>query len=244
MLSVKGIVVGHIQHREDTDSTLWSDAVDFKEDILARMPASKQAFFATLLRLIDCVSIVRRMKGNAGSQAGLRSIVEDTVDLIVRDLLPPELWQSFSTEVKSPLCHRLYSMFSVVKETRQREQTWYKSCDPHDSETIANLWQLIWEDDLAEKGHLRVKQITMLIASLAKHERVLVVLDTGYISPVHNSYSHGDAVALVAGVDYPMVLRPTVSNKYRVICTSWICSAMHGELWPEDDSELTQLDLV
>lgn len=84
----------------------------------------------------------------------------------------------------------------------------------------------------------------MIIASLGKHERTLVVLDTGYICPVHISCLEGDAIALIGGVDHPMLLRPVANDRYRVVCTTWICGAMRGELWPTNELELKQLDLV
>jgi hypothetical protein len=243
VLSVKGLIVGRIEHCRDSSHILWPDAVNLKRKILARISSPRRAFFASLLRLMECISIVQKMKDTAGTEDELHSIVMDTVNLLTRDLLPPEMWHSLSAEAKSPFSSRLHYMMSAVNEMR-REQKADGLDATQKIETLANLWQSIWADVPDEDATLNVKHLAMIIASLGKHERTLVVLDTGHICPVHISCSEGDAIALIAGVDHPMLLRPVANDQYRVICTAWICGAMYGELWPDDELELTQLDII
>jgi len=249
ILSVRGTVVGHIQHCKDASHTLWPGASTLKQKILARIPSSKRAFFASLLRLMECVSIVRQMRNSTKPEGELQCIMVDTVDLLVHDLLPRDVWKSLPAEAKTPFLDRLHSMMAAtdeaaINEALREEHPQNDSNDSRYLENIADVWQNVWADVPAENTLLNVKHIAMIIASLGKHNRTLVVLDTGHICPVHTSCLKGDAIALIAGLDYPMLLRPTTNDQYRVVCTAWICGAMDGNLWPDDDLKLTQLDIT
>ena len=114
VLSVKGTVVGHTRHCYDTSGILWRDTVDLKRDVLAHIPLPKRAFFASLLRLMECVTIIRQMNATSKHEFEIDGIVMDTVDLLIRDLIPPDKWSSLSNEAKRPFSGRLHVMMSAI----------------------------------------------------------------------------------------------------------------------------------
>jgi hypothetical protein len=55
------------------------------------------------------------------------------------------------------------------------------------------------------------------------------------LAPFHR-LQDGDAIALAAGSDYPLVLRPTGSiGVHEFVCPATISGMMNGEFWPIDD---------
>ncbi|KAH9228571.1 hypothetical protein K456DRAFT_1900377 [Colletotrichum gloeosporioides 23] len=57
--------------------------------------------------------------------------------------------------------------------------------------------------------------------------------------------SEDDEVFLIAGVKHPFVLRPHGdSGEYKLVGPAVITGMMEGELWPDDESELRDIDIV
>ncbi|KAK1849314.1 HET domain-containing protein [Colletotrichum chrysophilum] len=54
-----------------------------------------------------------------------------------------------------------------------------------------------------------------------------------------------DQIFVIAGLKHPFVLRPHGDNgEYRLVGPSVVTGMMKGELWPEDESELRDIDIV
>ncbi|KAI0534786.1 heterokaryon incompatibility protein-domain-containing protein [Xylaria digitata] len=53
-----------------------------------------------------------------------------------------------------------------------------------------------------------------------------------------------DVVALLAGYEFPVALRPDGGGNYRFVAPLYVHGIMHGEAWPEDESELEEIVLV
>ncbi|RYP83369.1 hypothetical protein DL769_001393 [Monosporascus sp. CRB-8-3] len=71
----------------------------------------------------------------------------------------------------------------------------------------------------------------------------LFILDSGYLGLAYHNCQAGDRVVLLAGLDCPVLLRPE-GDAFRIVAPAHIHGAMHGEMWPEDESELQQITLV
>ncbi|KAF3044995.1 hypothetical protein E8E12_001349 [Didymella heteroderae] len=61
--------------------------------------------------------------------------------------------------------------------------------------------------------------------------------------PLPESMHAGDIIALVSGLEMPLVLRP-VGIGYRLITHIYIHGVMYGELWPEADGVLEDITLI
>lgn len=57
--------------------------------------------------------------------------------------------------------------------------------------------------------------------------------------------SEGDEVFLIAGLEHPFVLRPHGDDgEYTLVGPAVVTGMMKGELWPDDESELRDIDIV
>ncbi|KAI1123627.1 heterokaryon incompatibility protein-domain-containing protein [Nemania abortiva] len=72
----------------------------------------------------------------------------------------------------------------------------------------------------------------------------LMVLDTGHFARGFHTCKEGDIVALLAGCEFPVALRPDGDGNYRFVAPLYVDGIMHGEAWPEDESKLEDITLV
>ncbi|KAH8162933.1 hypothetical protein CIB48_g5334 [Xylaria polymorpha] len=72
----------------------------------------------------------------------------------------------------------------------------------------------------------------------------LMVLDTGHIARGLHICKEGDIVALLAGCDFPVALRPDGNGNYRFVAPLYVDGMMYGEAWPEDDAKLEDITLI
>lgn len=97
--------------------------------------------------------------------------------------------------------------------------------------------------------------VTGTLASVSQRMMRLVPfalfsLDSGYFGIGSERCREGDAVYLLAGSPWPMVLRDAgqkeaaVNTTYRYISAVRIQGVMQGEAWPSDESSLKELYLV
>jgi hypothetical protein len=61
--------------------------------------------------------------------------------------------------------------------------------------------------------------------------------------PLPDSIQAGDMVAVVSGLEMPLVLRP-VEGGHRLISHVYVHGMMYGELWPEGQDQLQNIALV
>ncbi|KAI0424967.1 heterokaryon incompatibility protein-domain-containing protein [Xylaria sp. FL1042] len=84
--------------------------------------------------------------------------------------------------------------------------------------------------------------ISMILRGWANY--ALMVLDTGHFARGLYVCEEGDAVALLAGCDFPVALRPDGNGNYRFVAPLYIDGIMYGEAWPEDEATLEEIVLV
>ncbi|KAI1746404.1 heterokaryon incompatibility protein-domain-containing protein [Xylaria scruposa] len=71
-----------------------------------------------------------------------------------------------------------------------------------------------------------------------------MILDTGHFARGFHYCKEGDIVALLAGCDFPVALRPDDNGNYKFVAPLYVDGIMHGEAWPEDESKLEEITLV
>lgn len=71
-----------------------------------------------------------------------------------------------------------------------------------------------------------------------------ITLDDGQLGRAHHTCQEGDGVWLLAGGQWPMVLRPQGTAGYRIVAPAYIANIMRGERWPEDESQLKRITLL
>lgn len=66
-------------------------------------------------------------------------------------------------------------------------------------------------------------------------EKLLFLTDTQYMGVAGDAIREGDVVALLSGLEMPMVLRPT-ENGYTVVTWAYVHGIMEGEIWSGTDN--------
>jgi hypothetical protein len=61
--------------------------------------------------------------------------------------------------------------------------------------------------------------------------------------PVPTPVESGDCIALVGGLEMPLLLRP-VEGGYRLLCHVYVHGMMYGEAWPENAQDLDEIVLI
>ncbi|KAI0411233.1 heterokaryon incompatibility protein-domain-containing protein [Xylaria grammica] len=72
----------------------------------------------------------------------------------------------------------------------------------------------------------------------------LMVLDTGHFARGFRVCKKGDVVALLAGCEAPVALRPDGNGNYIFVTVLYVDGIMDGEAWPDDESKLGEIVLV
>jgi hypothetical protein len=68
-------------------------------------------------------------------------------------------------------------------------------------------------------------------------KRRVVRTSQGYIGLCNRYTEAGDRLALIDGVCVPVVLRPALGGRWRIIGESYVYGIMHGELWSSDKAQ-------
>jgi hypothetical protein len=127
-----------------------------------------------------------------------------------------------------------------------REQCAFASITSHSqsAQGIMKIWTALWNNFRSEEtSKFVIEALEGLADFVTTYERVLVVLDSGHFAFVHKSCEVGDVIALIAGLNVPMLLRP-VGNKYRIVGRAFVYGAMDGELWPRDQGALQTMEIL
>lgn len=74
-------------------------------------------------------------------------------------------------------------------------------------------------------------------------EYALFVLDSGYMGMGFHTCREGDVVFLLAGAEFPMVLRPD-GAQYRSVAPTYVHGVMEGELWQGEGHKLEEVVLI
>ncbi|GAP87509.1 putative heterokaryon incompatibility protein [Rosellinia necatrix] len=74
-----------------------------------------------------------------------------------------------------------------------------------------------------------------LMEYLAK--RRVVRTSRGYIGLCNRYAEVGDRLALIGGLCVPIILRPVLDGRWRIIGESYVYGIMHGELWSSDKAQ-------
>ena len=101
-----------------------------------------------------------------------------------------------------------------------------------------------WQTLCMLKHHPGTAHIHHLIWMMMRDKTFFVTRD-GYMGTAYKSIRDNDVIALVEGVDQPMILRPNGESpeEWQVICPAYIEGMMQGELWTEG-LELQEFTLV
>jgi len=90
-------------------------------------------------------------------------------------------------------------------------------------------------------GSREVSSLHLDIYNQCKRTRLLITTG-GCLGKGLKNIQEGDAVALIAEVDMPMILRKE-GDSYRSMGPAYIHGIMHGELWPENEDDLIEIVL-
>lgn len=71
----------------------------------------------------------------------------------------------------------------------------------------------------------------------------LFFLDNGYVGLAYHTCQKGDQLYLLAGSDWPFILRQD-GDAFWLVAPAYVHGVMEGQLWPDDESELEQIMLV
>lgn len=71
----------------------------------------------------------------------------------------------------------------------------------------------------------------------------LLVTSSGHVGMSFNNPNVGDHVVLLAGAKVPLIVRPTVEDKYYLVGPAMVHGLMNGEAWPDEDAGLKRIVL-
>ncbi|KAI0134229.1 heterokaryon incompatibility protein-domain-containing protein [Xylariales sp. AK1849] len=81
----------------------------------------------------------------------------------------------------------------------------------------------------------KVRYVNRYIQTKANY--ALFLLDAGYLGAAFHTCQEGDELALLAGLDSPVLLRRQSGNQFRVVVPAYCHGVMDGERWNEDEDE-------
>jgi len=137
----------------------------------------------------------------------------------------PQLPPSFE---QSPLD----SSFTVDENISKQASIQAKIAEKREAEYLAILKRI--------KSDRKLLNLHFDICYQCRRTRLLITTG-GRLGKGLKNIQEGDAVALIPGVDMPMILRKG-GDSYRSMGPAYIHGAMNGELWPENEGDL--IDIV
>jgi hypothetical protein len=72
----------------------------------------------------------------------------------------------------------------------------------------------------------------------------LFLTDTGYLGGAALGTKDKDQIALLAGCDYPMIVRSADSGYLKLIAPAFVAGVMNGEAWPQNKKDLKDIILI
>jgi hypothetical protein len=70
-----------------------------------------------------------------------------------------------------------------------------------------------------------------------KANYAVFLLDTGFLGTAFHTCREGDELALLAGLNHPVILRRQHSNEFRIVAPAYCHGVMDGEVWSERKME-------
>jgi hypothetical protein len=67
--------------------------------------------------------------------------------------------------------------------------------------------------------------------------------EEGFMGTAYHTIRKGDDIVLFAGANHPMIIRANGNNLYQLIGPAYIPSIMQGEAWPEEEVDLSKLEI-
>ena len=80
-------------------------------------------------------------------------------------------------------------------------------------------------------------------AAVSSNQKCLFITGNGYMGTGTDRVKPGDRIALVAGFNMPLLLRPA-DGGYELITHVYVHGVMYGEAWPPNNEELEEITLV
>ena len=101
-----------------------------------------------------------------------------------------------------------------------------------------NIYEAIQQDPSAALFHTHV--------ALGTRAKLFFVTENGYYGTASATIECNDYVALVSGLQVPLIVRPIEgeAGHYKLLGPAFVDGMMSGELWPEADEDLMDLTIV
>ncbi|KAJ2988780.1 hypothetical protein NUW58_g3798 [Xylaria curta] len=100
----------------------------------------------------------------------------------------------------------------------------------------------LWLSHVLKEQPTGIRRKMLLARRWANY--AFMTLDTGHFARGLYVCKEGDVVALLAGCDFPVALRPDGVGNYMFVAPLYVHGIMFGEAWPEDKSKLQEIILV
>ncbi|KAK8859682.1 heterokaryon incompatibility protein-domain-containing protein [Apiospora arundinis] len=113
---------------------------------------------------------------------------------------------------------------------------------PQYLQELAKRFEGATSPELIQSTLQEYSSITQSLVNNTAHY-AFIVLDTGHLGRAHHSCQLGDEIWLLAGCNWPLVLRRQ-GDSFRIVAPVYIVDMMRGELWPEDEDTLETITLV
>ncbi|KAI1133797.1 heterokaryon incompatibility protein-domain-containing protein [Nemania abortiva] len=140
-----------------------------------------------------------------------------------------------------PDCAFLNVADLMARAERHRQSLNPRNWDPQMDPSV-ELISLIFNGYDRKRLDEPQNEIPYTIASSANY--ALMILDTGHFVRGFYGCKQNDVVALLAGSEVPVALRPDGSGRCKFVAPLYVDGIMFGEAWPEDESELVDIVLV
>jgi len=79
-------------------------------------------------------------------------------------------------------------------------------------------------------------------------KKCFIYTEKGYFGtaadPLPSSVQPGDIVAIVSGLEMPLLLRPIEGGGYKLLTHAYVHGIMYGEAWPETEDQLEEIVLL
>jgi hypothetical protein len=243
-ISVRGCFVGKITRAAKAYIVGDEDVLDFPEfQRDSEMEWQGMVHIEAYLEWIEMVTTLTTDAKRENSRTTLFSTLvsiasqeQDWVDDCFGSWL-----QSFLPSIPKQLSSKfqISPSMSLPDTERDSGNTSQKGSDtlkgsPHDKKRDYDaIWAKINGDQKACRFHV-------LAFHYCKGTRLFITSE-GYLGKGLKAIREGDLVALIAGVDLPMIIRKE-GDLYRLKGPAYIHGIMNGEKWPTDDNDL--IDIV
>ena len=229
-LTLKGKLLGSVQTRI---ASPWVGAVQVDQH------ESLRVFYQTCRRWCRFIQTTRPLRTNSNLVCTAFSLFFD------RALGGLDVSNLTASVLVAWVDVMLYPDCTILEPEKLREglQPFFKQ-EQNNSEPDPDdlIFQFIRTAHFSDGStHAKAQDIQHIVN--LKANWALCLLDDGHISIAFHVCREGDRLALLAGLDFPVLLRPQGKN-WRIVAPANVHGMMSGEIWPENEDELEEITLV